>query len=103
MSIYYEAKVGKLKLDLSAAFKSLQDKYPQVSKLTKTDKPVTVEINGQKVELSAYNYLTSDQMQGNDQTDTPTGEYYFISSKLDSIPFDFDKIVGQTADIRIYW
>ena len=55
MSIYYESKDGKLKLDLSATFKSLQDKYPQVSKLTKTDKPVTVEINGQKVELSAYN------------------------------------------------
>ena len=64
---------------------------------------MTVEINGQKVELSAYKYMTSDEVQGNDQTDTPTGEYYFVSGKLDFIPFDLDKIVGQTVDIRISW
>lgn len=103
LSIYYEPLDKKLKLDLSALFKSLQSQYPQVNKLTKTDKPLTVEINGQKIVLEKYSYLKSDQVQGNDKTDTPTGEYYFISDALSEVPFGLDKLVGQTVDIKISW
>ena len=103
MSIYYEPLDKKLKLDLSALFKSLQSQYPQVNKLTKTDKPLTVEINGQKIVLEKYSYLKSDQVQGNDKTDTPTGEYYFSSDALSEVPFGLDKLVGQTVDIKISW
>ena len=88
---------------MSALFKSLQSQYPQVNKLTKTDKPITVEINGQKIVLEKYSYLKSDQVQGNDKTDTPTGEFYFVSETLSEIPFSFDKLVGQTVNIKISW
>lgn len=102
LSFYYDAKSNQTQIDLNAKFKTLLEQYTQKIR-QKTDKPITITVNGISIELDSYSYLTPDNLGESkiNGINVPNGEYTFWKKGGDFL--GLKNFVGQTVSFSVSW